>query len=185
MSRRLVKANQTLNDALARTRWLADRDTLTKLRNRRAISNELAPFTAQHSPQQISLMIIDIDHFKSINDRFGHDTGDGVLLAVGTCLTQWESDAPGRLVGRWGGEEFMALCAARPGEDSAAMAEDLRARLELLGPALDWPGELVLTASIGCADLKEVGDFEEALSRADAALYRAKQAGRNCWKLAA
>lgn len=182
---RLAQANGALEEALARANWLADRDALTELRNRRSFQHELDDFLTRFAHRKVGLLLLDLDHFKGINDRFGHDTGDGVLLAVGTCLKQWEAEATGRMTGRWGGEEFIALIAIRRDETLDSVAEDLRDRFEMLGFSLPWPDDMVLTTSIGCAPLKGVAHFDEALSRADAALYHAKQAGRNCWKLAA
>lgn len=182
---RLAKVNDALETALQRANWLADRDALTELRNRRSVESEMEGFLARFAHRRIYLLLLDLDHFKGINDRFGHDTGDGVLLAVGTCLKQWEAENTGRLTGRWGGEEFIALAACKPSERIEGLAEDLRERLEMLGISLPWPQEMELTTSIGCAPLGALTNFEAALGEADRALYLAKQSGRNCWKLAA
>lgn len=184
-SNRLARANQALKLALDRANWLADRDALTELRNRRAFENEIAPFVERFAHRRFALLLLDIDHFKQINDHFGHETGDGVLVAVGTALRQWENGGSGRISGRWGGEEFIALVAIRKGETAREFAEDLRLRIEMLGEQLHWPGTVRLTTSIGCAPLSRSDDFDQALSRADRALYEAKHAGRNRWRLAA
>jgi len=185
MSQRLERANAALEEALERATWLADRDDLTQLRNRRAFGKEVAPFLDRFAHRRFALLLLDIDHFKQINDRFGHETGDGVLMAVGTALRQWERDGTGRITGRWGGEEFIALVAIRNNERARDFAEDLRQRVEALGEQLHWPDTVCLTTSIGCAPLVKAADFDTALQRADQALYQAKHAGRNRWKLAA
>lgn len=184
-SQRLERANAALEEALARATWLADRDDLTQLRNRRAFESEVAPFLDRFVHRRFALLLLDIDHFKQINDRFGHETGDGVLMAVGTALRQWERDGTGRITGRWGGEEFIALVAIRGSERARDFAEDLRQRVEALGEQLHWPDTVCLTTSIGCAPLAKANEFDAALQRADQALYEAKHAGRNRCKLAA
>lgn len=185
LSNRLAQANNLAEEALAKARWLADHDSLTKLRNRRAFEAGLVNFRAPTARNPHVLMLLDIDHFKSINDRFGHDIGDSVLMAIGTALHQWEADGAGRLSGRWGGEEFIAVIAPQGNEEVEAIAEDLRQRIELLGGNLHWPASLTLTTSIGCTELATLDQFDEALVQADRALYAAKNSGRNCWKLAA
>lgn len=185
MSLRLNETNQALEETLHRAQWLADHDSLTELLNRRACERELSTFTRRFAHRRCMVMLLDIDHFKTINDRFGHETGDGVLLAIGTCLTQWEEQASGRMVGRWGGEEFIAVAALRPNEQPQHFAELLRLRIFELGEKLHWPGQVNLSTSIGCAMLSSLDEVDAALRDADAALYLAKDAGRNCWKIAA
>ncbi len=185
IARRLAQTNAALEQALRQANSLADQDSLTKLRNRRAFEQALPGFAAAWPERQHWLLLIDVDHFKRINDRFGHAMGDGVLVALGTSLAQWEVEADGRLSGRWGGEEFIALVAAGAHETPGGIADPLRERIFELAECLHWPGTINLSASIGCARLEDPRLFDEALSRADAALYEAKHSGRNCWKLAA
>jgi diguanylate cyclase (GGDEF)-like protein len=179
------KTNEALQQLLDQTQRLADRDALTDLRNRRAFERDLETFRTQYAHRRCVLMLIDIDHFKAINDRFGHTTGDGVLLAVGTTLRQWEEFSSGRMVGRWGGEEFIAAVALRPEERLRDQAEALREGIAILSEQLHWPDTVTLTVSIGCADLSASPSIGEALSAADRALYAAKDAGRNRCRLAA
>jgi diguanylate cyclase (GGDEF)-like protein len=185
MSARLALANAALEATLARAQRLADRDALTDLRNRRAFERELESFMTRFSHRRCVLMLLDIDHFKSINDRFGHSTGDGTLLAIATCLKQWEQQGSGRMIGRWGGEEFIAVVALHPDESAQQHAETLRMRIAALGEVLHWPGDFSLSASIGCAMLTTSDALPDTLRDADAALYRAKDSGRNCCKIAA
>ncbi|WP_088306845.1 GGDEF domain-containing protein [Novosphingobium sp. B 225] len=182
---RLNQTNMALERALTVANRLADQDTLTRLRNRRAFEQALHRFAGDWADRDCFVMLIDVDHFKRINDRYGHAMGDGVLVALGTTLTQWEIEEDGRMTGRWGGEEFIVLAALDRTERPGEVADDLRARIEELTDGLHWPGRIDLSASIGCAQLHEPAQFDAALRRADQALYAAKKAGRNCWKLAA
>lgn len=182
---RLAQTNTALERALVHAHRLADQDSLTRLRNRRALEQATTTLMASWPTRQVFVLLIDVDHFKRINDRFGHAMGDGVLVAIGTALNQWEIEADGRLAGRWGGEEFIAVAALDHPGQAGALADELRERIAELGDVLHWPGKITLSASIGCAPLASTAQFDEALRRADAALYAAKRAGRNCWKLAA
>lgn len=181
----LSKVNRELALALAQTQLLASRDPLTQLRNRSAFERSVPELSRQFADRQLAIMLLDIDHFKAINDRFGHHTGDGVLIAISTALEQWENDVAGRLCGRWGGEEFIAVVALRKGEAISSVAENLRRRIQDLSDQLHWPDVICVTTSIGCAPLPSPDDFPQALCKADDMLYSAKEAGRNRWRLAA
>lgn len=185
ISQRLEQTNAMLKQALRGAQHQADHDTLTGLRNRRAFERELAAFQVRFAHRQQALMLLDIDHFKRINDRFGHETGDGVLLAVGTCLDQWSAESSDRMVGRWGGEEFIIVTALHPSQNLHEQLEELRLAVEQLSDHLHWPDTINLTTSIGCALLPNGEALQDALREADQALYAAKNAGRNCWKMAA
>ncbi|MBD8524239.1 GGDEF domain-containing protein [Pseudomarimonas arenosa] len=165
--RRLVQ----LQRSELRSRVLASRDPLTDLSNRRAFEMQLANVIAQRAgPQQ--LILLDVDHFKSINDRFGHPAGDQVLVEVARrCASLLQR---GELLARWGGEEFAALC-REPEHEPLALAEAMRGRLEAT-PIGDVG---IVTASFGVTRVRSDDDLQSALQRADQALYRAKQGGRN------
>ncbi len=148
-------------------------DPLTGLSNRQALGdrfNDLDERAAGLRPP-VSALLIDIDHFKRVNDQHGHDVGDQVLVAVAEAL---RAHVPDRPVYRLGGEEFLILLEdAGPG--AASVAERLRAAVEELLPL-----GLRVTVSIGCAE--SAGDDvrqSDLLRRADQALYSAKSAGRN------
>jgi diguanylate cyclase (GGDEF)-like protein/hemerythrin-like metal-binding protein len=153
----------------------ADTDALTGVLNRHGfnslMSRELA--RARRYTHPLSVVMLDIDHFKSVNDRFGHPAGDKVLVAVAALLETYvrESDR----VARWGGEEFVVIAPMTNLAGAAQLAEKLRALLEdsPLGP--DGP----ITASFGIAEVGEGDTAEAFLHRADQALYRAKTSGRN------
>ncbi len=159
-------------EALART------DVLTELNNRRAFY-ELGHASlrlAERHARPTSFLMLDIDHFKQVNDGFGHAAGDAVLERVGRLLR--EEQRSGDITGRVGGEEFAVLLPETSLDAARAIAERLRARLA--EPAVSYDGhELRFTVSIGVAELRS-GETLEALSaRADAALYDAKHRGRN------
>ena len=128
--------------------------------------------------QPLSVVIVDLDHFKKINDRHGHLAGDAVLMAASGMLGQ-ELRAEDSLA-RYGGEEFVLLLPATDGEGARAVAERCRARLAST-PIVADGASVSLTASFGVAS-RAPGDAaraEELLRIADDALYRAKKAGRN------
>lgn len=166
---------------IMRIQHLTHRDPLTGALNRRAFEQALAEAQAQLARGRgFALIMIDIDHFKRVNDAHGHAAGDAALLH---CVALWQASLRelDRL-GRLGGEEFCVLLPLSSPRDQAAaamIAERLRARLE--ASPLRWQSQdLPLTASFGVA-LPGVGDArgEGVLARADAELYRAKAEGRN------
>lgn len=153
----------------------ANIDYLTGVMNRRAAAHELQVALAEalRSGQCMACLLIDIDHFKQVNDRFGHDVGDEVLIAVAAALR--EQLRAGDLLGRWGGEEFIVLASHICPDESVSLAERLRGHIAQLA----LPQAAAVTLSIGVAGTRP-GDTPEALvKRADEALYRAKQLGRN------
>jgi diguanylate cyclase (GGDEF)-like protein len=158
----------------------AYRDALTGLPNRRAFSERASQLLADPDArsQAHSLMLVDLDHFKSINDRGGHPLGDEVLIATGLCL-QREAPAAAQ-VARLGGEEFAVLCPGLAGEAALALADRLcRA---IAAQSFSLQGEpLRVTASIGLA-LQPAGSTRGLaawMKAADQAMYRAKAEGRN------
>jgi diguanylate cyclase (GGDEF)-like protein len=166
----------------AELRLIAKSDFLTGALARRAFIEAMKQAWSrfQDSTEPAALLFFDIDHFKQINDSFGHAAGDRALVAVADCVTA--AIGSGGLLGRLGGEEFGILLktTAEPAEATAARLN--RAIAEQPVPALD--GRPV-TVSIGVAALSpNVTSVEAWLARADAAMYMAKQAGRNCWRSA-
>ncbi len=162
----------------------ADTDPLTGLPNRRGFDRRLVECThrANRTRLPVSLIILDVDRFKSINDRFGHQTGDQVLKRIGVKLAEQirEQDT----AARFGGEEFCILLPDTDRNGAQMFAEGLRTALELQEYP-DLPLQKAITASFGVAERQAGQSFEELYAAADRALYQAKNAGRNCVKTAA
>ncbi|MDQ1616997.1 MAG: hypothetical protein QOJ60_2936 [Actinomycetota bacterium] len=163
---------------LALAEFRANNDALTGLPNKRATDDTLKRMVAQasRSISPLSALMLDLDHFKQINDRFGHNKGDEVLAAVGAALASCLR--AGDFAGRFGGEEFLVLLPDTALDGAAIVAEKIRA---VVG-AIRIPGvERDITASLGIADLlAHAGNATGLLREADRALYAAKAAGRNC-----
>lgn len=153
-------------------------DGLTGLNNR-AHFHTLAGHTLariQRTGEPVALMLCDIDHFKQVNDRYGHAMGDRVLVAVAGVLTRKlrESD----VIARWGGEEFLALMPASPLASAMEVAERIRVAMEQI--EMDCQGQPVpLSMSFGVAHVAHADDLQAAIARADQALYQSKNGGRN------
>ncbi|WKB52400.1 GGDEF domain-containing protein [Eleftheria terrae] len=171
-----------MNEALAQ---LTVRDPLTGVFNRRGLE-EAVPGTlsfARRVGRPVAVLSCDLDHFKAVNDTYGHAEGDRVLQALGRLLG--EHFAQAGLVGRLGGEEFVVLLPGADGEQGSAEAERLRAAIEAHRFERSDGGRLELTASIGvAAQPGEEAHWETLLARADQALYQAKAGGRNRCALA-
>jgi len=160
---------------------LAVTDQLTGLYNRRFLFAQLAPLVqrAQCGGDVVSVMVIDIDHFKQINDTFGHDAGDRVLQEVAARMGT--NVRPSDYACRMGGEEFVVIMPGTAGDVGCLAAERLRRHISAAPFRLPGAGEpLAVTASIGVASSESPDDTAETLlKRADEALYEAKRAGRN------
>jgi diguanylate cyclase (GGDEF)-like protein len=172
------KLSRELAVALDQVQRLARTDGLTGLLNRRAILAlvEEEATRARRTGEPFSLAILDIDRFKGINDTLGHTAGDEVLKHLASLLGAAVRGAD--KVSRYGGEEFLVLMASPCDEKGAWGAME---RLRATVAASRWPGcgELVVTASIGFATVRGSETITEAIRRADEALYRAKNTGRN------
>lgn len=172
---------QQLTEALARMREEADTDALTGLRNRRGFDRELARLASEGDllVGQTSLLILDIDHFKRVNDTCGHPFGDRVLQGVARTVA---SMVKGRdLAARIGGEEFAVLLPDTPLAGALRVAEQIRlsmAGIRIRRPAGDKPLDPV-TLSVGVAQRLVSESLEAWFERADKALYKAKNSGRN------
>lgn len=182
----LVDANQTLHRKLQeidllqdQLREQANRDALTGLFNRRYLDSTLDRELARckREGQPLALILIDIDHFKQINDTYGHQAGDEILLQLGMLLGRMARSAD--VACRYGGEEFLLLMPTMPLEVAIERAAELRLAFgEMVVPFGNF--RLKATLSIGVSAYPGHGTFAEELIRhADKALYRAKHSGRN------
>jgi two-component system cell cycle response regulator len=156
------------------------RDTLTNLVNRRCLFERLTTELerSRRDDSDLCVLMIDVDHFKQVNDRFGHAAGDQVLRAI--ALTGGAALREGDLFARYGGEEFAVLARCATRSDGAELAERLRRAMADLRVEVGG-GQVTVTVSVGLALLSECGieDGLELFTRADARLYAAKLAGRN------
>ncbi|HKO48346.1 MAG TPA: diguanylate cyclase [Polyangiaceae bacterium] len=161
------------------SRWMATTDALTGLSNRRAFidwaTREVAR-CARYS-DHLSVILLDVDHFKQVNDRYGHASGDAVLAAVSRLMASIVRTCD--VVARWGGEEFVVALPSTSLEGAMLVAERIRAALER-HPIADPSGlALSVTASFGVAQLDSGETVDLVVDRADRAMYAAKSAGRN------
>ncbi len=184
---RIIGAVEAFSDNTAKTQMaeklsqmeqLALLDPLTSLPNRRYLDSYIYSCLEefQRGGWNFGILYMDVDDFKSINDRFGHETGDLVLKMVARTL-----DANSRyfdVVGRWGGEEFIAVIHNVNERSLTESAERLRTLVEQ--SSLTEYGSLHVTISIGGSPAGEGDTAETVLNRADANLYKAKQSGKNC-----
>ncbi len=157
---------------------LAKRDHLTGLMNRRAfqerVENELKLLPRKTRPSAIG--VVDLDHFKRVNDKWGHGFGDEVLQAIANILKEnvRREDA----VARWGGEEFLLLLTGVNIDEAEQICEKLRSEVASLF-VKDGEAETRMTVTIGIAPLTQKKGFKEALREADEALYFGKHHGRD------
>ena len=162
---------------------LARQDALTQLGNRRAFDEQLQYEVkrCERSAQPLSLAIIDVDHFKSINDRFLHIIGDQVLIELSTLLSNMLRDVD--YIARWGGEEFALLMPETNAKEALLAAERIRQTIEDAS-FIHLANDLAVTVSIGVASSEHYPNHSALLVAADKALYKAKQCGRNRTELA-
>ena len=166
-----------------RLNLLAATDPLTGLANRR-LTLQLLDQLARDCRLDLApvVLLCDLDHFKQINDGWGHAMGDQVLVAVANALRASTRDAD--TVARWGGEEFLVVLPITRGSEATELAERLRLRVEALQVADRHQCPVPVTLSIGIATLSANETGTSWLKRADEALYRAKNDGRNCCRMA-
>ncbi|MES2534310.1 MAG: GGDEF domain-containing protein [Pseudomonadota bacterium] len=175
---RLSDTNQSLADAVNRIEQIANYDMLTGVFNRRylleTLEREQSRSKRMNTP--LSLCMIDIDHFKSVNDNYGHATGDLILkhFAMQASKGMRGSD----VFGRYGGEEFLLVLPDTDLKGALVVAERVRARIEA-SVCPDVPEELRITVTIGVASLDPGESVSALIERADVALYEGKRAGRN------
>ena len=167
--------NKELDEKNRALEIMARQDQLTAVRNRRSLeeSLECELAHARRYGGDFALLLIDLDHFKNVNDSHGHQAGDDVLVRIASLLAACVRETD--VVGRWGGEEFLLVCPKTDAQVARSLAERLRTAVEKqhVGPA----GRV--TASFGVAAYRDGDDSKTLLRRADQALYAAKRGGRN------
>lgn len=172
-----------LRGELERARCEALLDPLSGILSRKGFDQKLAQIVAAPVPDgpPHCLVMLDIDHFKSVNDKHGHVVGDRVIQAVGEILRSALTD-PAHAAARYGGEEFALLLPCTPLERGQQLAEDIRARTKALKIRNRKTQEVILTVTIsgGITRLEHDDDASSFVSRADAALYQSKKRGRDC-----
>jgi diguanylate cyclase (GGDEF)-like protein len=178
MRTRLKTQKIALEQALGHIEEMAARDELTGLPNRRRMMTLLQEHATRHARggPRFFVCIIDLDHFKTINDTHGHAAGDAVLRAFATQAQAVLRSTD--MIGRWGGEEFLLLLPETPPGDPILGVARLRNSLESL-PASPALADVRVRFSAGFARYEEGEPIDQAIERADRALYAAKSAGRN------
>jgi len=183
---RILALQDDLILAREELRFRATHDVLTGISNRATVmdvvQNEMARQVREH--RSFGVILVDLDHFKNVNDTYGHLCGDEVLQVVTRRMK--ECIRPYDVVGRYGGEEFLIVASAADGKGTMALAERVRSAVEAT-PIPTQAGEIRVTVSLGAAvsTSAQNGDVQKLLRMADRALYAAKDKGRNCCEFAA
>lgn len=171
-TRTLKREVRRANDYSRQLRIVSETDSLTTLKNRAYSVNALQ--LAKQANKPFNVIILDIDHFKNINDTYGHDIGDVVLKKVSEILKCY-SHANGALLSRYGGEEFLMVTFFDSFEQTMSLAESVRAAVG----DIEYVQSEKVTISLGVAKSQENEDYRKVIKRADKALYDSKHLGRN------
>lgn len=171
----LRKAKNHLVDVNAKLNVIAVTDHLTKIFNRIRIEEQLKIENDRFKryTTKYSVILLDIDNFKSVNDNYGHDVGDQVLISISNLLKRNIRSTD--IIGRWGGEEFIIVCADAGLDGATQLADNLRLLIET--SIFDTIGSL--TCSFGTAEIQKNETVKNLIKRSDMALYAAKDQGRN------
>lgn len=150
-------------------------DQLTSLFNRRRLYAELEKEfeRTKRYDSTFSVIMFDLDNFKDINDTFGHQTGDKVLMEVASLIKKVVRSVD--VISRWGGDEFLILCPETGLSEACRLAERLREKIA----EYSFPGGIQVTVSVGVCEFSSKDNPEQLLSKVDEALYRAKSSGKN------
>ena len=176
---KIFERTEELNQKNNLLEKLSVTDPLTQLHNRRSLQSfaqgEISRFHRSSTP--LTLALIDLDHFKSINDRFGHQTGDQVLIATAELLRANLRDID--MVARWGGEEFCVVMPDTFKEPAVSSLQRIRQLMENRMFTSSSGEKFSVTVSVGAVVIEEQSTLESLIAAADQALYRAKREGRN------
>ena len=173
---KLADQNSMLAQQSDKYKQLSMTDHLTGLLNRQGMTEYIEEYFPAGCRREVSLLVIDIDHFKQVNDKLGHDGGDIVLRAIAELIT--ESIRQSDRAARWGGEEFIVVCPDTSLEGAYNTAEKLRNKIA--STRFEEFPQLVVTVSIGVGAHHCEEDFQHLFRNVDVALYQAKAQGRNC-----
>lgn len=175
LEEKIEERTKELEEKNSQLEKLSVTDKLTDVFNRIKLDNVLETEIARSDryATPLSIIILDIDHFKRVNDNYGHQTGDSVLVEFASILKS--SVRITDTVGRWGGEEFLVICPETDTNGALSLAENIRIRLE----AYSFKTVGKVTASIGIASFTKGDKEKDMIARADACLYKAKETGRN------
>jgi two-component system, cell cycle response regulator len=175
-NKRFYDALERLRDERDSLRRDAQIDPLTNVLNRRSL--EASVRQRCQLRERFGVLFLDLDHFKQVNDRFGHDSGDRVLIAVANVIKN--GLRPGDIIGRYGGEEFVAIVAGAGPESARLVAERLRQSVEEMTPPAPGPSRVTISIGTTVFDPRQLEETpQELVHRADLALYAAKRGGRN------
>jgi diguanylate cyclase (GGDEF)-like protein len=157
----------------------ANRDYLTGLYNRRYFFQAMGEYVedVKESGEKFAVAMIDIDHFKKVNDTYGHDIGDKVIITLADILRS--STSPRDVVARFGGEEFCIVLKNINRYSALDILERIRSEVEEYSFAIDKEQHIKFTISIGAVVHNDEDDLEETINEADMCLYKAKNSGRN------
>jgi len=175
-----ITQNIILRETNAKLNYISSHDPLTELLNRRSFSNQVSEKIKMigESKKIATLILIDVDHFKHVNDKFGHPVGDMVLKEVSNIIIKHIKTTD--LATRWGGEEFLIFLFQTSINEAYALAENIRLEIQNKVTEAD-KFQIQITASFGISPLKDnfSNSFDTAFKAADVALYKAKNQGRN------
>jgi diguanylate cyclase (GGDEF)-like protein len=171
----LDEINKKLEAVNQQLTTLAIIDELTKLYNRREINHRISDLIENN--ENFSIVMLDLDYFKSVNDEYGHETGDMVLKEFAKILRKYTDNFnSSSIAGRWGGEEFMLLTPHASADKAFCLAEDIRKEFE----AKKFDEKFIHTVSCGVTSFISGENIDNVCTRADRALYNSKNSGRNC-----
>jgi len=181
IGQRILDLETRLRESMQQLASLASHDSLTGLLNRRALYEiiEKERIRTQNAGVPLSVVMIDLDHFKLINDQYGHLIGDEALCQVAQSILDRKRSSD--YVGRWGGEEFLVILPGANLQEAGIVAERMRVAIRSLSIPLEDGRVVTVTASLGAASafLGEEFSLERLIHRADQALYMSKEAGRD------
>jgi diguanylate cyclase (GGDEF)-like protein len=177
----LVRQALALEEAQEKLKLLASTDSMTKLYNRRyfdKISSSMLAL-AKRNRADSTIIMLDIDNFKNINDMYGHKVGDNVIISLAKILQELSRESD--IASRWGGEEFVILLPNTSSDGAIVIAEKIRRTVEEFIITLEDDNQLKFTVSVGISQVNNELDknIEASINRADIALYRAKKDGKN------